>query len=189
MTTIWETRNDIKYYCNKSKILEIGVFKGEFLDYIVNNCDYVSVDGVDLFEGATGSGDVDGNNFTMCNLEKSFLDLSEKYKENPAIRIIKSNSNSFLQSQKDDSYDIIYIDADHSYEGTKQDLINSFNKIKDGGYIMGHDYEMNMNKAKQYYHFGVKQAVEEFCINYKQTILSKAMDGCVSFCIHINKTS
>ena len=52
---------------------------------------------------------------------------------------------------------------------------------------MGHDYEMNMNKATTIYNFGVKQAVDEFCDNYKQTILSKALDGCVSYCIQINK--
>ena len=52
---------------------------------------------------------------------------------------------------------------------------------------MGHDYEMNMNKAKNSYNFGTKQAVDEFCVNFKQNIISKAMDGCVSFCIHINK--
>lgn len=55
------------------------------------------------------------------------------------------------------------------------------------GYIMGHDYEMNMSKAKTRYNFGVKQAVDEFCNKYNHKILSKAMDGCVSYCIKINK--
>jgi hypothetical protein len=52
---------------------------------------------------------------------------------------------------------------------------------------MGHDYEMNMKKAKYAYNFGVKKAVDEFCTTYNQTILSKAYDGCVSYCIHIKK--
>jgi hypothetical protein len=50
---------------------------------------------------------------------------------------------------------------------------------------MGHDYEMNMKKAMNNYNFGVKQAVDEFCILHNQTIISKALDGCVSYCIHI----
>jgi hypothetical protein len=103
------------------------------------------------------------------------------------IKICKSSSITFLQNQQDNTYDIIYFDGDHSYEGVKNDLINGYNKIKNGGYIMGHDYEMNMKKVNHMYDFGVKQAVDEFCIKYKQTIISKAYDGCVSFCIRINK--
>lgn len=52
---------------------------------------------------------------------------------------------------------------------------------------MGRDYQMNMKKAKHTFDFGVKKAVDEFCITYNQTILSKAVDGCISFCIHIKK--
>jgi hypothetical protein len=51
---------------------------------------------------------------------------------------------------------------------------------------MGHDYEMNMNKAHNYYNFGVKQAVDGFCRDFGQKIIAKALDGCVSFCIKIN---
>ena len=113
--------------------------------------------------------------------------LLDKYKENPTVKLYKSNSISFLENQDDNTYDIIYIDGDHSYNGAKKDLSNAFKKIKNNGYIMGHDYEMNMKKAKNIYNFGIKQAVDEFCITYNQVIESKAMDGCVSFCINIKK--
>jgi lipopolysaccharide biosynthesis glycosyltransferase len=189
--SIFDNRNEmIKYYCDKisnPKILEIGVFKGDFLEYLVKECNIGSVDCVDLFEGITCSGDVDGNNVIYYDVGKSYLELSEKYKDVLNIRLYKSNSITFLQNQEDNKYDIIYIDGDHSYNGVKNDLTNAYNKIQNGGYIMGHDYEMNMKKAKNIYDFGVKKAVDEFCINYKQTIISKANDGCVSFCIHINK--
>ena len=183
-------KNMIKYYCDKlsnPKLLEIGVFRGDFLDYLVSECNYCSIDVVDLFEGIAHSGDADGNNVQYYDVGRSYLELTEKYKDIDNIRVNKSNSITFLQNQQDNTYDIIYIDGDHSYEGVKNDLINGYNKIKKGGYIMGHDYEMNMEKAKHIYDFGVKQAVDEFCINYKQIIISKALDGCVSFCIHINK--
>jgi hypothetical protein len=187
--SIFETRNDmVKFYCDKldkPKILEIGVFKGEFLHYLEKNCNWGSIDAVDLFEGTTCSGDADGNNVVYYDIGKSYIELFEKYKETPTIQIHKSNSIHFLQNQQDNTYDIIYIDGDHSYEGVKQDLMNAFRKIKNGGYIMGHDYEMNMKKAMNIYDFGVKRAVDEFCIMHNQTIVSKALDGCVSYCIHI----
>jgi len=189
----FEDRNSmLQHYCKaipNPKILEIGIFKGEFLDYLVQNSGASSIDGVDLFEGITFSGDVDGNNSISYDVGKSYIDLTEKYKNNPAVRLYKSDSSTFLASVADNTYDIIYIDGDHSYEGSKKDLEQSFKKIKNGGYIMGHDYEMNMKKAKTSYDFGVKQAVDEFCEKYNQILLAKAMDGCVSFCIHIQKSS
>jgi len=190
---IFEDRESmLQHYCKtipNPKILEIGIFKGEFLDYLVQNSGASSIDGVDLFEGITFSGDVDGNNSISYDVGKSYIDLTEKYKNNPAVRLYKSDSSTFLASVADNKYDIIYIDGDHSYEGSKKDLEQSFKKIKNGGYIMGHDYEMNMKKAKTTYNFGVKQAVDEFCEKYNQILLAKAMDGCVSFCIHIQKSS
>jgi hypothetical protein len=84
---------------------------------------------------------------------------------------------------KDESIDAIYIDGDHSYEGVKKDLESAYSKIKRFGWIMGHDYEMNMTKAKKEYKFGVRKAVDEFCSKYNLKIFAKAMDGCVSYAI------
>jgi spermidine synthase len=190
--TFEDRKSMLQHYCKtipNPKILEIGIFKGEFLDYLVQNSGASSIDGVDLFEGIGFSGDVDGNNSISYDVGKSYIDLTEKYKNNPAVRLYKSDSSTFLASVADNTYDIIYIDGDHSYEGSKKDLKQSYKKIKNGGYIMGHDYEMNMKKAKTSYDFGVKQAVDKFCEMYNQIILAKAMDGCVSFCIHIQKSS
>jgi len=188
---IFETRTEmLSYYCNKISnpvLLEIGVFKGDFLDYLVKNCRIGSVDAVDLFEGNTCSGDADGNNVVWYDVGKSYVELLEKYKDMPNIKLHKGNSVDFLRGQEDNTYDIIYIDGDHSYNGVKQDLLNAYKKIKNGGYIMGHDYEMNMAKAKTVYHFGIKKAVDEFCLTYNQMIIGKALDGCVSFCINIRK--
>jgi hypothetical protein len=188
---LFEDRNImIKHYSNlisEPKILEVGIFKGEFMDYIINNCPSGSVDGVDIFEGVMCSGNADGNNVVYYSLDTSYKELSEKYSENKNVKLIKSDSSSYLRSIENDYYDIIYIDGDHSYTGVKNDLSESFYKIKNGGYIMGHDYEMNMDKAKNVYNFGVKKAVDDFCMIYNQTIIAKGMDGCVSYCIRVSK--
>lgn len=172
---------------NSPRILEIGIFKGEFFDFIVDNCNPCAIDGVDLFEGIVGSGDVDGNNFTYCNIADAYVELNNKYIDKSHINLHKTSSHDFLDRIDDNYYDIIYIDGDHSYNGVKSDLEDSYKKIRPGGYIMGHDYEMNMERGRTYYEFGVKKAVTEFCEKYEQSILAKAIDGCVSFCIKVNK--
>lgn len=59
------------------------------------------------------------------------------------------------QHVPDNSLDLLYLDANHSYEGVKKDLEAWFSKVKTGGVIAGHDY---INEA-----YGVHQAVNDFC--------------------------
>ena len=168
-------------------ILEIGVFKGDFLEFLVNDCLHNIVDGVDLFSGVVGSGDHDGNNMSQEDMGIRYEQLKKKYCNNSLINVHKSYSNDYLISCEDCKYDIIYIDADHSYNGVKRDIELSFKKIKNGGFIMGHDYELNMDKCNTRWDFGTKKAVDEFCQKNNQTIICKANDGCVSFCIQVSK--
>jgi hypothetical protein len=185
----FDTRNEmIVHYAsliNEPKIMEIGIFKGEFFDFIVINCKPSLIDGVDLFEGNVPSGNADGNNLEWYDIGKSFIELTQKYSAYPHINLHKSDSSTFLNNCADSYYDIVYIDGDHSYAGVKKDLESALRKVKNGGYIMGHDYEMNMNKARNVYDFGVKRAVDEFCAKHKLPIIAKGLDGCVSFCIQV----
>jgi hypothetical protein len=60
-------------------------------------------------------------------------------------------------------------------------------KIKSGGLIMGHDYEMNMKKAKvdweTKFNIGVGRAVNDFCKTRGWKLIAKGYDGAVSFCL------
>lgn len=179
----------MKYYCNlidHPVLLEIGVFNGDFMELILAHCNIKTIEGVDLFEGVTCSGDSDGNNVMYLDMAQSFLNLSEKYKQSSIVKFYPSDSSTYMDKQPHQKYDIVYIDGDHSYEGVKKDLKSAYLKIRDGGYLMGHDYEMNFEKAKYNYDFGVNKAVDEFCREYHQKLIAKAMDGCVSYCIQIH---
>jgi hypothetical protein len=48
---------------------------------------------------------------------------------------------------------MVFLDADHSYEGVKEDWFEWRPKVKPGGWLAGHDYGDKR--------FGVKQAVDE----------------------------
>lgn len=54
----------------------------------------------------------------------------------------------------DESLDLLYLDACHTYECVMEDLTRWFPKVKKGGYIAGHDYR---NRA-----YGVYPAVWNF---------------------------
>ena len=165
---------------------EIGVFKGEFTKELMK-LEPTKLLLLDIFEGTCGSGDQDGNNFENINLNESYEILKNTYSNNPEVFILKGDSSTLLSNENDNTFDMIYIDGDHSYEGCKKDLLEAYKKVKNGGWLMGHDYEMNMDKAKTFYNFGVSKAVDEFCRDFSQTICAMGNDGCVSYAIKIIK--
>ena len=164
---------------------EIGIFQGTFTKYLHTSLQPSKFFLLDLFEGTGYSGNQDGNNLITCNLADTYSYFQDYAKG--IVTPLKGDSSTSLATFEDNYFDMIYVDGDHSYEGCKKDLEVAYRKIKPGGYVMGHDYEMNMKKAKTEYFFGVRQAVNEFCQTYCQQICAKGMDGCVSFAIQINK--
>lgn len=166
---------------------EIGVFKGDFSKYLIETLEPKLFHMIDIFEGNTTSGDQDGNNVTTTNMTDEYVKLQKLYFDYPNVKLWKGDSAPTLSLFQDNSLDMIYIDGDHSYEGCSKDLEVAYKKVKNGGYILGHDYETNMSKCTTNWKFGVRQAAEEFCQKYGQEICALGKDGCVSFAIHLRK--
>lgn len=168
-----EIQNEKKVIEN---IVEVGVFKGEYSKELIKKFSPKKIYLVDIFEGYVKSGDKDGINYQTVNLNDEFIKLKKEYETNPSVNIIKSDSKSFLKQLSDETIDLIYIDGDHSYEAVKNDLQLSFSKVKNNGYICGHDYiEPRFS--------GVVRAVNEFCEENNLTIKYITNDGCPSYCI------
>lgn len=174
---IFETREELfEFLGNNLIIAEIGVFKGDFSKFIFNNLKPKELFLVDIFEGYAGSGDKDGDNMQFTYLENEYESLKSYFKQDENVHIIKENSKNFILSLDDEYLDLIYIDGDHEYSGVKDDLNNSYNKIKNGGYICGHDYVSPRFD-------GVVKAVNEFCVEKGLEINYITKDGCPTYCI------
>ena len=113
-------------------------------------------------------------------MEEIYLGLLHQVKDKQNIHIVRSKSELFLKSCDDNYFDAIYIDGDHTANAVYIDLVNSFNKIKPNGLIMGHDYHYNVGGDVLY-------AVNKFCATYNQSVTSIAEDGCPSFVIKAQK--
>jgi len=74
------------------KYAEIGVLAGEFSKDLYSILKPTELILIDLFEGDTGSGDQDGNNFKMYNLNRCYLDIAAHYKANPEVIMIKGTA-------------------------------------------------------------------------------------------------
>jgi len=124
-----------------SKICEIGSFIGKSSELLA------------LYSGEVHCVDpwllndqVDDN--AMISAEQKFDEVAKRYKN---IHKIKNTSEGASHLFNFKTLDGIYIDGNHDYEYVKQDIILWTPKIKDSGFISGHDYHFE----------GVKRAVDE----------------------------
>jgi hypothetical protein len=177
----FKTRQDLmKSLPLNMNIAEVGVFKGEFSKFIFEFLKPNNLYLIDIFEGYTASGDQDGNNIQVVNLDEELASLQNYFQNNQNVFFLKGWSHLQIEKIPDNHLDMIYIDAGHEYEDVKKDLLASFPKVKPNGYICGHDYEMNRFP-------GLFRAVNEFCQENNLKISCIAEDGCPTFLIQKNE--
>lgn len=123
-----------------TRIAEVGTSGGTTSRYILSHCPslrfYLLIDW-------------DGRDFP-------FTELVTKY--HPHANFVKLFSHEAVRIVDDESMDLVFIDANHSYKSTKEDIEMWAPKVRKGGVICGHDYE-NPQWA------GVKKAVDEIYPN------------------------
>lgn len=152
------TRTDLyKLLPEHPTVAEIGVAEGLFsLDILKWNPSHLYL--VDLWEThAEFPGDVGSDQkWHNANYNNVFKNLGHR----PEVKILRGPSVGMANRCPDDFFDLVYIDACHSYECVMNDLKAWFPKVKKGGGVMAfHDYEMDQD-------YGVKRAVSEFCNLY-----------------------
>lgn len=72
-------------------------------------------------------------------------------------KVMRDWSQDAAQKVPDQSLDFVFIDAEHSYEGCRDDIKAWAPKVKVGGWLMGHDYN-----NPEFPKWGVERAVQEF---------------------------
>ena len=90
--------------------------------------------------------------------------------------ILKMLSEEAVEQFDNNTFDFIYIDANHAYEYVKHDLELWYPKLKKGGIIMGDDYTINDIEMCFNTLFGVKKAVDEFGMKNNKTVSLKFTD-------------
>ena len=141
-------------------MVEVGCYTGESTKLFAD-CHKVKtiycvdqwVEGYDDLDGASSS--------NMVLVEQEF---DKRINNIDKCIKIKSNSVGAAAKFETESLDFVYIDAMHTYDGVKSDILAWKPKIKKGGYIGGHDYPnpSRPRRPRRGGRFGVGQAVDEF---------------------------
>jgi len=121
-------RNDFTQLINKRKYkigVEIGVYKGIFSNYLLKESELDKLYSIDPWRNIDGS-----SNLWLAKKCRNKL----KQYGNRSI-IIETTSMDAVKAFEDESIDFIYIDGDHSYKATMDDMVSWLPKIKIGGCV------------------------------------------------------
>jgi len=135
---------------NNGVVAEIGVSEGDFSSEILSRTD---PDTLHLIDWWKTSGHSHGFEMVQSRFESEI--------EKEKVEVHRGLSTDVADHFPANYFDWIYIDTDHSYETTRDELQKYAPKVKSGGIIAGHDYMMANWKGA--YRYGVVEAVHEFC--------------------------
>jgi hypothetical protein len=148
-------------------VAEVGVLLGVLSEYLLRQRSDISLLMIDSWQTADmqspfyrATGDVHANH-TDPKRVASHRDQAEKRARCFPGRatVLPILSVAAAGVVKDRSLDLVFLDADHSYEGARADLAAWVPKVKPGGWIGGHDYG---NTDPAYDFSGVDRAVNEW---------------------------
>lgn len=151
-------------------VLEIGSWKGDSAIAMAKASDNVMVTCVDTWLGSetdkTGS---------IAKSQDVFEAFRKNVLESGVGHRIKWHRMTSEEAAKNAcrglKYDVIFIDADHSYEATKNDIALWWPSLMQGGVMVGHDYQTVQFP-------GVDRAVHEFFGNQVEAYGSDGKHGC-----------
>ncbi len=139
-----------RLYDDRERYLEVGSFTGTtaILACRANYDEVICVD--------TWSGGSDPSDWVNDLYSQTGEDVYETFLRNVKglqVKPLRMSSLAAAKTIEDGSVDVLFIDADHSYQATLADIKAWLPKVKSGGVLCGHDYGDLFP--------GVKQAVDE----------------------------
>ncbi len=160
----------LEHFPKGGVVAEIGVDEGDFSEKILEICQPAKLHLIDFW----GS-----QQYNQAKRQK----VEHKFREQIKDQLVEINLGLSTQAASqfpDDYFDWIYIDSDHSYQTTKEELELYHSKVKSYGIIAGHDYAMGDWGGMGLTRYGVIEAVHEFCMNYDWEIIFLTIDATIN---------
>ena len=121
-----------------TKGAELGLASGIMLNRMLGHCPELHMTGVDLFRKP----------------ERKAKCMVVAARFPGRVRVIEGSTHDAADQVEDASLDFVFIDAGHGYEAVRDDIARWEPKVREGGALMGHDYDPQR-------HPGVVAAVQE----------------------------
>lgn len=132
-----------------AKVAEVGVLRGKLSATLLRarpDIDLHMIDWWDIHKPGSDAYTESILTGEPCNIQDA-EQVADNYAE--AIRVSRIHGGNVLRAKSvdaaasfdDESFDLVFLDADHSEEAVKADINAWLPKVKPGGWLGGHDYE------------------------------------------------
>lgn len=121
-----------------TKGAELGLWEGVTIGHLLTHCRELHMIGVDLWEPQPDNPGPEGYE----GWDHSRHEQRCRAKCMPHVgryTLFKDYTHEAAKQVEDASLDFVFIDADHSEEGCRRDIVDWLPKIKPTGWILGHD--------------------------------------------------
>lgn len=126
-----------------TRMAELGLWRGRTFLHLLAHCPRLSMIGVDLWQVKDVPCDAIGyetyKGWDMINYEARVRQGAAPYGARAVI--LKMDTSEAALHVEDGSLDCVFIDADHTSEGVRRDIETWRPKIREGGFITGHDID------------------------------------------------
>lgn len=178
------------HFINENKLshlAELGVYKGDFAKYILDNCEvvekYYMIDPWRNLEDWNKPANTDNDEFEIF-----YNDAIDKTNFASEKRIVlRGKTTEVINKIEDKTLDFIYIDGDHTLKGITIDLITSWNKVKEDGFIAGDDFCPSIWQHSNDFeptlifpfviYFAEAMNVKIYALPFNQFVISKKVKG------------
>ena len=162
-------------------IVEVGVGFGDFTRQILDLARPARLVAVDLFLLHTKPRFTSGPGryvFGGITHEAWYRNTFRTEIEAGRLEIVPGRSDQALDAYADGIFDLVYLDADHSYQAVSRDIAAVHGKVRPGGLLACDDYERADPFGRARY--GVKQAAHEFCVKQQWPIVYLTLESATS---------
>tara|TARA_R110001592_G_scaffold327122_1_gene608209 strand:- start:9562 stop:11001 length:1440 start_codon:yes stop_codon:yes gene_type:complete len=123
------------------KGIEIGCYEGVNATFLLETLPDLHLTGVDPYDAYIDWNglDVDYSQGEYKLVRESIEKVNQRFTR---FNIVERTSDDAVVEFEDESVDFVFVDGLHTYEQTLQDCINYLPKVKSGGIICGHDYNI-----------------------------------------------
>lgn len=136
---------------------EVGVYKGEFSELFCK--EGLTHFAIDPWKAFNGQGRTQQRQERQDFIFEHTKRVLGKY---PNCTIIRKTSMDALADFADESLDYVYLDGDHSFMPVAEDIFHWEKKVRKGGVVSGHDYDLTRVGATNTV-IHVKPIVDAYC--------------------------
>jgi hypothetical protein len=147
------------------RVAELGVGFGDFSQELLSHLKPASFHAYDTFPwrdsddlwGRPARDTLQGRTHREFYEERFALELA-----NGTLELFEGDSTTMLAEAPDDFYDVIYVDAEHTYDAVSADAAVATRKLRSDGFLVFNDYIIYDHFGRMSY--GIVPVVNQLCV-------------------------